>query len=891
MMRKLICLFCFLLIAVNLFSQNSYTITGKVFGEDDKLALPGATVFVTNLLDSLDKKLTASDMSGAFSLEVQPGKYLFTVLFMGFNKYNDTVEVRKNLHVGAILLSEKALVLNEISVVGEVASVIQKGDTTVYNPNAFKVNLDATAKDLLLKMPGFYNQEGTVMAKGDTVKQVLIDGKKYFGNNVDQALQAMSPDLIKEIEVFQYEDDASKHSGFENSFDGKTINIVTKNKKDALLRGELALGAGKNEHYASEARVQRFSQKSRMYLDGNLNNVNAPIKINKSNYGSSAISGDETNNSDLRLYWGLAGDTELSVSYFFNNSKNLSKGYNSQEYIDGALMGQTNNEENSSESSNVGHNANLIWRNSRKSKNRVSANLNVSGSNSDNIRLSNSETQLNQALINSNLQNSSSNSCSYNIKGDVNYTRRLNKKGRTVSFLLDYALSNNTNDRGLLNETFDDQGQTSNLIDQSSSNNGLRMNTSLGASFTEKLGKLGRLLLGYTYKQSLSQTDKKTYDFDEEVNSYSLLDTLSSNEFDNKTMVHTARIGLTRNKRKMRIHAGFDLMNTTMENSEFFPENKNLSESFVSVRPNLRLSYTTAKKASYRLQYHLNQGIPSLDNLQDVVDNSNPLRISTGNPDLRLSSTHNLVLSMSKFVLPKSLFMNFSIRASAGNNIVAQNRVVALNDTTVLGAYFLPAGGELSRPVNLNGNYTVSANAMLGFSLSKLKLKFNTRSSLTYNQMPGILNNVKSITERYSTTQSFTLSSNFSEKIDFTISSNTTWSLVQNTSNTNEQPGYLSQNTRLNFYWNFYKKLIFKVKGDHTFHGSSGVLASQNRWNINAGLSLKMFKNNKGELSFTAFDLFNYQNSVNRQINDFYIAESYSPSLNNFYMLSFSYKL
>ncbi len=878
------------LLVISASSQSKLKLKGTILDGKEKLPLPGATIMLTNLSDSIKSDGTITGLDGKFEIEVPKGKYIFTASFLGFNKYQDTLLIKDVASLDTIQLFEEKSMLEEINVVSTLAPTFQRGDTTQYNPDAFKVNLDATAGDLLMKMPGFYSVDGKLLAMGDTIKEVLMDGKKFFGNNISQALNMIPPKIIKKIEVYQYKSDGTKHSGFEESTEGKTVNIVTNLDTNAFVKTDLAAGVGKEERYAGKANYNRFMESNHFNANAEKNNINVPLRINRGS-GQNSISGDEMKNNNINANFGLRGDTDFSVNYSFNNSESGTVSSSNREYLTGSLIGQKLYNQNSSQSASDNHSGGLRWSSRKNPKYYFSSSFQFSTSTSDSDNESSSRTLLNEDLINSSSNNSLTNNSSLSASGDVNFTRKLNQKGRSISTQLKYSYRSNQGDRKQLSETINSNGSTSQNINQISDNETLNNDITLGLSYNEKIGKKGHLSLGYRYRNYVQESDKETFDFDENIQEYSELDSLTSNNFENKSSVHVGKLGYRNEHGKFKTYAGIDFTNTHMENKELFPDESMFKEEFTTISPQIKLSYNSKKHKRFSLNYGMNQQIPSVSNLQDIVDNTNPLYISTGNPNLKLASRHSISFAMFRSNVKKSTFTTIQMKASLTNNMVAQNRVVAQNDTTVLGSYFLPAGGQFSQPVNLDGQFSLGIDGTFSFPLKKLKSKLNSRTGINFSRTPNILNNIKNEASRINVSQNFTLASNINEKIDFTINSNTDYSVVENTTSTTNQSGYFTQRTAVNLYWNFYKKFIFKTNTSQRYTGPSGTLEGNNRWFVNLSLSKKLFKDNKGEIAVSAYDIANNQNDVNRSVDDLYISESYRRTLNNFYMVSFSYKL
>lgn len=277
MMYRLLLLCLFVTNGTTLFAQHNLLIKGKVLDSNDHYSLPGATILLINQNDTIQKSGTITNEKGDFQIKVQPGQYDFQISFVGYNNIKKSITVGKEpIDLGQFKLIENSKYLQEISITETLPPTLQKGDTTVFNPQAFKVNPDATAGELLAKMPGFYEVDGKLMMQGQEIAEILIDGKKFFGNNTNQALQTIPNDVIKNIEVFEYKSDESKFSGFKDKEEKKSVNIVTNRNKKRLLFGDVAAGIGKEEKFGFNGNINSFSDNNSITITGSSKNVNAP---------------------------------------------------------------------------------------------------------------------------------------------------------------------------------------------------------------------------------------------------------------------------------------------------------------------------------------------------------------------------------------------------------------------------------------------------------------------------------------------------------------------------------------------------------------------------------------------------------------------------------------
>src|SRR5690606_27406469 len=116
--------------------------------------------------------------------------FLIKISYIGYEDIFLPAALRgEPLPLGRLILKEQSVKLNEVDVTSTVLPVQQKGDTTQINAGAFKTNPDASAEDLVTKMPGITVQDGKVQAQGEDVRRVLVDGRDFFGDDANAVLK------------------------------------------------------------------------------------------------------------------------------------------------------------------------------------------------------------------------------------------------------------------------------------------------------------------------------------------------------------------------------------------------------------------------------------------------------------------------------------------------------------------------------------------------------------------------------------------------------------------------------------------------------------------------------------------------------------------------------
>ncbi len=256
-------------------AQAPATVRGRVADGKDQSPLIGANVVLIHLPDSV-KTGTAVDAEGRFQFDnVVAGRYLLDASFVGYQKLRQAVAVAgQPVQLGPLALQSGGVQRRGVVVTEAAAQSVQKGDTTQFNARAFKTNPDATAGDLLNKLPGVSTgPDGKVQAQGENVQQVLVDGKPFFGNDPDAALKNLPAEMVDKVEVFDQRSEQSRFSGFDDGNTTKTINIVTKVEFRNGTFGRVVAGAGP-ERYRASGNANNFRGERRLWVLAQSNNVN-----------------------------------------------------------------------------------------------------------------------------------------------------------------------------------------------------------------------------------------------------------------------------------------------------------------------------------------------------------------------------------------------------------------------------------------------------------------------------------------------------------------------------------------------------------------------------------------------------------------------------------------
>ena len=227
----------------------TYKLSGMLIDSDQGKLLSGAHVVVSG--EGKKKYTAVSDARGMFEVKLPTGKYLMTVTYIGLEEFvKEIIVLNKNIDLGVIKLNEAQEEISEVDVKAKMPRAEILGDTTQFNAAAFKTNPDANAEDLIQKIPGIVVQSGTVQAQGESVEEVTVDGKPFFGKNPTATLQTLPAEVIDKIQVFDKQSEQSQFTGFNDGQTSKTINIITKEDMQNSTFGKVYAGYGSNNTYS-----------------------------------------------------------------------------------------------------------------------------------------------------------------------------------------------------------------------------------------------------------------------------------------------------------------------------------------------------------------------------------------------------------------------------------------------------------------------------------------------------------------------------------------------------------------------------------------------------------------------------------------------------------------
>lgn len=730
------------------------SLSGTVTDKTTKEGLISATV---QLVASDGKSsYTSTDLNGNFQFKkLQPGTYTLQVTYVGYKSY----KAKQMLSEGQqkrvkIEMTEDAQLLGEVSVQGRATRAEQQGDSLLYNAEAFQVMMGSSAEDLLAKMPGIVVEGGTIQAQGEQVQKVLVDGKEFFDGDVNLAIKNLPSDVIASIEVFDKKSEQAEFTGFDDGEEVKTINIVTKGGFRQGTFGEVSGGYGTDDRYKVNGNLNFFNDDRRISVLGMSNNVNqqnfsqedlagvmaagnsgrgrggrggggggrsgAPGGSSASNFMVGSLGGVTSANGLGLNYVDQWGEKwKITGSYFFNQSDNLTQQQTDREYFESVLPGMTYSEYQENSMKNWNHRFNMKLDYQMTERTSLQFRPTLSFQNNDSYGLLQGQNLVNGTTDSETETTSMGKSNAYNIGADLMLRHRFLKEGRTLSLMLSGKMSNTDGDTytdylntlyGLeLSPLTDGYSQWKQTLNRQYT---LRSNL----SYTEKLTDNLQLQLGYKMSYTDSEKRKKTYDRSAVTDLYDQLDESLSNEYQSGYLTQAGNVGLRYRAGKLSAMLGVDAQWANLKGDLVYPQPDGLSHKYFSVLPSFTLRYLLDRTNSFQLRYRSRSSSPSVTDLQNVIDNSNPLFLSTGNPNLDQQVSHTANLRYLRTTKSGHTFIAM-VGATIQQDYVADSTFVAKEDIVLSPTVTLNKGSQFTRPVNLDGYYSLQSMVTYGSRL------------------------------------------------------------------------------------------------------------------------------------------------------------------------------
>ncbi|MFO7978446.1 MAG: TonB-dependent receptor [Bacteroidales bacterium] len=907
-MQRLLLSTIFFLIAVMAQAQQ-FSIKGQVQDPENN-GLPNATVLLLHQADSTMVNYALTDLQGSFEIKnIARKDYLLRITYIGFSsRFLDVTPPQGNmLDLGAIVMDNQQVMLNEVAVQQERIPMRIKSDTIEYDALAFRPLPNEVVEDILKRMPGMVvESDGNVVAQGETVRRVLVDGKEFFGRDPKMATQNLPANAVSKVQVFDQKSEQAQFTGIDDGQRERTINLELNEDSKEGAFGNTSLAYGTEERFQGKTNINHFNNKGQVSLLAMGNNVNQQgFSIGdylnfsgsaRSMMGGGGRGGMQLSSSSIPINfdgrpstnglmnsWAgganfnrkITSATEVTASYFYNQlGHDITESLNRENFLP---EGNYNYDQQSEQdNNNYNHRVNVRLDHTFSEKSSLLFTANTSANKSISSQNSFSQTfNSSNDLQNSSLQQSDASGNRLNLETSLLWRQRLNKPGRTISLGLNLNANGNDQESNLeaLNQFFGQNPSTEQLMQL---NNQSTYNQSLGlnASYTEPLGNKRFLEANYRVTRNYNEVDQDVSDLEESVLTPN---ELLSNEYNNTYLFQRAGINIRLNRDNYNLTLGSNFQLTNLRGN-LVALGQEVNRDYQNVLPVVRFNYQFSNFRRLMADYETNVQEPSILQLQPLVDNRDPLNLYEGNPNLRPSYRHRANIRFNTFN-PVNSFGFFSfLSADYVRNAITNS--VNVDESLV----------RTVRPINVESNLSMRANANVNYSLPVILSRMSVGASLNHSQSVNVLNDV------YQDIANNTLSGNVrysfqpADAFEASLTANLNQQLTRYEFGVLEQ-AFLNQTFGSEINWRFLQH--YRLMIDYSYQIYEGRTAAFDRKipMLDLSLSRSFLKNNAGEIKLSGYNLLDQDLGVTQQADVNYIQRQVTNSLGRYLLISFTYSL
>lgn len=907
-MKKI--LLILLIINSSIATAQKFSISGEI---TDSLGspLPGATVVLLSPKDSSLVNFSVADTQGRFALKnISNGQYLFKVTFLGYQPFVKLIASPENttgLDLGKIKMEPLSNELKAIEIAADRPPVTVRKDTIEFNAESFKTKENAMVEDLLKKLPGVeVDNDGNITAQGEEVKGVTVDGKKFFGNDPKLATRNLPADAVGKVQVFDKQSDQATFTGIDDGEREKTINLELKEEKRNAMFGNMMAGAGTDDRLQARVSLNKFTKGRQLSFLGMGNNVNqsgfgmqeymnftggarqmmggggARIQLNSGNTSGVPLDFGNRANGIMNTFAGginfnrdFSKKTEVNGSYFYNYlNHDRDQTTLRENFLERGNF--TFNQHSLENNTNSNHRANITLDHKIDSANTLRFASNFSLNETDSEQYSTSDNIGPDGVVaNENKRRYSSGGISTTLNSNVLYRHRFRKKGRSFSTNIQLRVNRNETS-GMLEavNTFYGENPAGQVLKQNNEQSTNYFSYGATVSYTEPLGKGKYLEANYHFRQNTNKVIRDVFNID---NGEGTFDPILSNRYNSDYQYHRVGLNFRIAKSDYNLVAGTSLQKTYLTGTLDMP-GSTTDRSFTNLLPAVRFNYDFSNSKHLRFDYETSVREPDIRELQPVVDNSDPLNIYTGNPNLRPSYSQSWRLNFTSFNPVNFIsFFAFSDVDYTSNAIVNAQHIDERFVRTIT-------------PVNVSNTLSFNNNVNLGIPVRRIGSRFHLGGNFRHVNSIAILNDQENEITQQTLGGNFQYNYQYKELFDMTLSTRIDH---RQTSYEFDQPDqtFINQTYGLESNVSFLKNYSFNANFDYLVYANRSVDFNQQIPLLNLSVSRFLLKNRSGELKLGVMNLLDKALNVDQTANINYLERVTTNSLGRYFMISFTYAL
>ena len=900
-------------------------IKGSITDTLNKQNLSNTVVSLLKAKDSVLVNFIRSDKSGNFEMKNLPAGKFF--LMISYPKYADyiyqiTLKDGSTEDIGLIKMTLKSRLLEEVLVKQKVAAIRMKGDTIEYNTDSFKVREGASVEEMLRKMPGLQvDKDGKITAQGQKVEKVLVDGEEFFGDDPTMATKNLQANAVDKVQVFDKKSDQAAFTGIDDGSKTKTLNLTLKEDKKKGYFGKVELGSDFKNRWNNSVMANSFKSKRKLSVYGIMSST-GKTGLNWEERGKYSESSSMDYDEDGGYFFSASGDDEFDsygsfrgqglptswsggaqYSKKYNNDKqnlNGSYRYNKLNTIGGGntisqsiLPGNVfyNKESSSAFSTKQRHSINGTYE--WQIDSFTSVKIKADGFSGDQNVFSdyNSETLDNFGNRIESRRHTSAEGDNSSLNSNFFLRHRFKKAGRTISLAFDEQ-NKKTNTTGFLYSVngFYDKAALKNIdtVDQKKINDIINAGYYSRVAYTEPIVKNLFLELSYGIRISNSESKKLSYDRNL-TGKYENLNDSFSNNYKFNVLTNSGGMAWRYNSKKVTSSVGGDMARANFEQKDLL-HNSDIKYNYTNFFPKANFRYKINATSGFGINYNGNTRPPSIEQIQPVRDNSNPLNIAIGNPDLKQEFRHQFNMNFNTYkVLKQRGLYTYASFGKTSNSITTDETTIVSGDS---------AGIRTFRYVNLNGNYNGYGGAWYNFKLQKIDLSVNFGFNINlsrYNNIVSTLNNglrnsIKNRTDNNNYGFNFGANKSKEKKYDINYYASINYNTSTSSVNTSLKTNYYTHSHNLYLNITLPKRFELNTNVEANFRQKTNLFTANNNvvlWN--AYIGKKMFKNDKGMISIRANDILDQNRGYDRFVNSNVLREETYQTLRRYFLLAYTW--
>ena len=921
---------CVMLFAVSVNGQTTSKkkvghVSGVILGGAEKEPLPNAAIQLFSMPDTVFKAGGASDVEGAFSVTAEAGSYLMRISYVGFLTQESIVKItaKKTNNLGNIELKPDVVALKEAIVTAEVPPVTMTEDTMIYNSAAFRVPAGSMLEELIKKYPGVeISDDGTIKVNGKTVNRILMKGKDFFGTDKNMALKNIPADVVDRVKFYDKDSDFKRLTGIDDGEEETVLDLQMKKGADKGWFGNTDVAYGSHDRYSAKNTTSNFTDNSQMSLILSANN------IGDRGFRGGGGSGLVASKMGGFNFATRSEKFETGGNIRFNHRDTDAKSLSSSEYFmtaGNANQYSTSNSNSFSRSSNINADFRVEWK--IDTLTNIIFRPSISYSTSDSWSKSSSATfdanpfehgdytrgmfgevpdGYEDIAINRNMNESMSNSESRSVNANLQINRRLGKVGRNITLTGSFGYSDSESENISNNDVkYYREGAGKGYVRKRySSTPSENWNYSTRLSYTEPLSQIANLQFSYRFNYSNNSSDRSTYVFDnldaytpllnsdyhfpplpEDYEQYKSDDLSRYSTYRNMNHEVNAMVRFVTEKMNLSVGASWLPQHSRMK-YQYLGLDTVLKRTVNNFSPNLRLRYKWSKSTTLNVRYNGRTSQPSMTDLLDITDDSNPLNITQGNPGLKPSFTNNLNAFFNTYNAEAQRGFSANLRFSNTLNSISQK--ITYNEET---------GGRISRPENINGNWNVNGGFNFNFAIpANTKFTYSTTTDAGFNHGVAYISmmNKNSVKNTIKTT-------NISERLrggyrndwfEITLNGSLRYahSVNEQQPKQNLETYDFSYGPSTNILLPWFNIRLYSDIYMSSRRGYSDPAFNTNELLWNAQVSASFLKKNALTFSFQVFDILHEQSNVSRNISATMRTDTQNNAIHSYCMFHVIYK-